>query len=103
VGVTDPIEELNELRIATLRDRPLLSVLWKQGYLPFARPADGSYDPVCFDFSTNEHSSEPAVVRIDHEDVLSRELIRIRQVVSPAFHLLVEDMTTGLSSTKPNR
>src|SRR6266478_990770 len=82
VGVTVPVEQSNELRIAVVRDRPLLTVLWKSGYLPFARPADCSYDPVCFDFSKNKNSSEPAVVRIDHEEILCRERIRIKEVVS---------------------
>jgi hypothetical protein len=101
LGVTDPIEEFNELRIAVLRDRPLLTVLWKHGYLPFARPADGSYDPVCFDCRKNIQSTEPPVVRIDHEEILCRERIRIEQVVSPAFYLLLEAMTSNLS-TRPS-
>ena len=105
VGVTNSIEDFNELRIAVLGDRPLLTVLWKHGYLPlpFARPADGSYDPVCFDCRQKSDSTEPAVVRIDHEEILRRERIRIGKILSPAFNLLLKNITAGPSSTRPNR
>ena len=98
VGVTDPLAECSELRIAVMRDRPLLGVLWNHGYLPFARPADGSYDPLCFDCGNASRVAEPAVVRLDHEEILCRERIRIKQVLSPAFYLLLERMTEELSA-----
>ena len=74
----------------------MVSVLWENGYLPFARPEDSSYDPVCFHCVNVSGASEPAVVRIDHEEVLCRNRIRVQQVLSPAFHLLLEDMTAQL-------
>jgi hypothetical protein len=101
VGVTDPIQEVSELRTAVLRDRPLLAVLWKNGYLPFARPEDGSYDPVCFDRRKKADSTEPAIVRIDHEEILCRDRLRIKQIVSPSFGSLLEEMTSRLSSRYP--
>jgi hypothetical protein len=96
VGLTDASDDSDELRIAVLRDRHMVSVLWGQGYLPFARPEDSSYDPVCFDYRNLSQTGEPAVVRIDHEEVLCRSRIRIRQVLSPAVDLLLENMTARL-------
>jgi len=58
----------------------MLTVLRKHGYLTFARPQDGSYDPVCFDYRKKTDSTEPAVVRIDHEEILCRDRIRIKQI-----------------------
>jgi len=92
IGVKDFAAEDTELSIAVMRDRPLLTALWKHGYQPFARPADGSYDPLCFDCGNSSPSAEPAVVRVDHER------IRISQRLSPAFYLLLEEMTESLSS-----
>jgi len=97
VGVTDPAAEDAELRIAVMRDRPLLTALWEHGYQPFARPEDGSYDPLCFDCRNSSPSAEPAVVRVDHER------IRICHRLAPAFYLLLEEMTESLSSHSRTR
>jgi hypothetical protein len=96
VGLTNPSDDYYELRTAVLRDPAMVSVLWGHGYLPFARPEDSSYDPVCFHCVNVSGASEPAVVRIDHEEVLCRNRIRVQQVVSPAFDLLLEHMTAQL-------
>jgi len=99
VGVEDLDAEF-ELRNAVMRDAPLLAVLLDHGYLPFARPEDGSYDPICFDCGNASPSAEPAVVRVDHEEILCRERIRVKQMLSPAFYLLLERMTKELSAAE---
>ena len=76
VGVTEPPGDYWELRTAILRDSRMVSILWKHGFLPFARPEDSSHDPVCFDCG-NARSNEPAVVRIDHEEILRRDRVRV--------------------------
>ena len=90
VGLAD---DSGELRVAMLRDRPMLGVLWKAGFLPFARPEDGSYDPVCFDFRDVPGGREPAVVRVDHEEALIREQVRVVRTLSASFDVLVEELT----------
>ena len=47
------------LSTAVLRDKPMVSALWKHGLLPFARPEDSSYDPVCFDYINVAPTGEP--------------------------------------------
>lgn len=96
VGLDNSPDDYDELRTAVLRDPAMLSVLWEHGYLPFARPEDSSYDPVCFHCVDVTGTSEPAVVRIDHEEVLCRNRIRVQQVLSSGFHLLLEEMTAQL-------
>ena len=74
----------------------MIEVLWQHGYLPFARPADWSYDPVCFDCRHLSPCTEPAVVRIDHEEILCHDRIRINSELSPAFDRLLDRMTADL-------
>jgi len=88
----------SELRNAVFRDEPMVGVLWEHGYLPFATPEDSSYDPVCFDYTNVSGGNEPAVVRIDHEEILCRENIRVLQVLSPGFELLLENLTAELTT-----
>ena len=71
-------------------------VLWQHECLPFARPADWSYDPVCFDCRHLSPSIEPAVVRIDHEQILCHGRIRVISLLASAFDQLVEGMTADL-------
>jgi hypothetical protein len=58
----------DDIAHAPFSDRSLSSWLLSQGFFQFARPASGSYGPVCFDL--NNHPIDPVIVRIDHEDIL---------------------------------
>jgi hypothetical protein len=88
----------SELRNAVFRDEAMVAVLREHGYLPFARPEDSSYDPVCFDCTNVPGGNEPAVVRIDHEEILCRERIRVLQVLSPGFQSLLKNLTADLTA-----
>jgi hypothetical protein len=98
VGMGDPAETGTEFRLAIFADQFMSPFLLKNGLLPFARPADWSYDPVCFDFRAANRKSEPAVLRIDHEEILCNERLRIVEAISPAFHELMEEMTRQLQN-----
>lgn len=97
VGVTDP-QTTAEFRQAIFADRHLSTFLFKNGFLPFARPADWNYDPVCFDYRSKARKTEPSVVRIDHEEILCNSRLRIVETLSAAFYVLLEDMTKKLRS-----
>jgi hypothetical protein len=88
----------SELRNAVFRDKAMVAVLREHGYLPFARPEDSSYDPICFDCINVSGDKEPTVVRIDHEETLCRERIRVLQVLSPGFQLLLKNLTAELTA-----
>ena len=86
LGVTDRDDDIT---VAPFSD-PLLSTwLIDRGYIQFARPATGSYDPVCFDYSVKIRGSEPPIVSLNHEDVLlERVKVRKRSVAASFGSLL---------------
>jgi hypothetical protein len=98
VGVSVPESTGEELRLAIFADKFMSHFLLARGLLPFAKPEDWSYDPVCFDFRNSNRKSEPAVVRVDHEEILCNERLRIIETISPAFHELMEDMTRSVQN-----
>ena len=77
--------------------------LLKEGLLPFARPEDWSYDPVCFDYRRSQRKLEPAVVRIDHEEILCNERIRVVEVLAKGFDALLEELTRALPGKTATR
>jgi hypothetical protein len=94
VGVSSaPNLAIAEFKEAIFADRFMSPFLLKRGFIPFARPSDWCYDPVCFDFRNSNRKSEPVVVRVDHEEILCDERLRIIETISPAFHELLEEMT----------
>ena len=99
VGVRDPELTGEEFRYAIF-DAIMFPFLLDKGLLRFARPHDWSYDPVCFDFRNANRKSEPGVVRVDHEEILCNERLRVIETISPAFHELMEDMTRSLQNKR---
>jgi hypothetical protein len=54
--------------------------------IQIGRPSTGGYDPVCLDGS----GGEPAVVQLDHEDILLDRKKVARLVIAPSFYTLLE-------------
>lgn len=52
-------------------DRTLAQKLTESGFMPFGRPADGSWDRICFDMRAMKKRDDAPVVRVDHEAILS--------------------------------
>ncbi len=73
-------------------------VLVPRGYIPFARPVTGSYDPICFDTRRQRGGGECAVVRIEHESVLSHGVIGEMEDVVPSFATLVTEFVRSHSA-----
>jgi len=73
-----------ELSQAIFRDSIIFQFTSSRGFLHFARPADGSYDPVCFDIR-NRKNSEFSVVRLDHEAILQSRQINIVETLYPSL------------------
>lgn len=67
-GEEDSLEEL-------LADTILTEALMRAGFLPFARPATGSYDRVCFDVRGRHGAFDAPIVLLDHEAILSFDRI----------------------------
>lgn len=100
-----PLEEkagtavFNELADVMFRDRNLSPTLMKNGLLQFGRQAGGGYDPICFDMKRRVKDDAP-VVRIDHEDVLIRNRLRVLAEIAPTFEHFVEQVIAGRHSTR---
>lgn len=60
------------LLTSLLYDRNLVDFLLPAGLIPFARPPGGDYDPICFDLKHRRGNRDYQVVRVNHEDILSR-------------------------------
>lgn len=80
-----PAELLQHL----LYDHLLSQSLLPAGLIPFARPAGGSYDPVCFNTQRRRGKRDYQIVRVDHEEILSRCRIGRLTEVAPSFYDLV--------------
>jgi hypothetical protein len=85
-----------EFRIAMRGDAIMWPFLLERGFLPFAKPGGGNYDPVCFDFRDSPRKNEPAVVRIDHEEILCYDRLRVLEVMAPGFDVMLEEVRLQL-------
>ena len=82
----------DDLSVAIFIDRFIAEATLTSGYIQFARPEGGSYDPICFDARRSLSNREFPIVRLDHEDILCRERIRSVATVSDSFYRFVADL-----------
>jgi hypothetical protein len=75
----------HELSDAAFRDRVMAAALLDAGYMQFGRESGGGYDPVCFDTNSMRLDGEYAIVRIDHEDILTNGKVTVRQKLADSF------------------
>ena len=86
LGVTDA----QDITVAPFCDPYMSPWLIDHSYIQFGRPATGSYDPVCFDYSVEINGSEPTIVSLDHEDILLERKKVQKRAVAQSFAALVE-------------
>jgi hypothetical protein len=86
-----PSEGLRGLTEAMFRDPILSGVLLRHGFIRFGFGSKSNYDPVCFDTSERRSGGDLRVVRLDHEQILCYERIRVVETLAPTFRQLVED------------
>ena len=70
---------------ALWKDKVLSGGLLREGYIQFARPDTGSYDPICFDTQHRAKDGECPVVWIDHEGILCDDKIVVYKEIAPSF------------------
>ncbi|OGW24389.1 MAG: hypothetical protein A2X59_09180 [Nitrospirae bacterium GWC2_42_7] len=75
----------DDLSKAIFKDQIIFKTTTANGFLHFARPADGSYDPLCFDIKKRKTNGEYPIVRLDHESILQFEHIKILETVYPSL------------------
>ncbi len=86
-GELDMDEELGSRLFA---DPVLSAVLLANGFVQIGRPAEWSYDPVCFDTNVRRGGGESPVVQLDHEEVLRFGRIRVERTIAGSFLELIE-------------
>jgi hypothetical protein len=50
----------------------------------------GSYDPVCFDYSSRRQGGDCKIVKIDHEEILCNNRIKVVAELAHSFRELME-------------
>jgi hypothetical protein len=80
------IDSHDELSVAIFKDRIIADATLKAGYIQFARPESGSYDPVCFDARRATSNREFPIVRLDHEEILCHNRIHVSEQVADSFY-----------------
>jgi len=71
--------------VASIMDPVLSSVTRRSGFLQIGRPASGSYDLICFDLRSRSKTGEAEIVRLDHEEILIKNAIRIVTKTAGSF------------------
>ena len=67
-------DDYEDIRTVLFRDKVISRVTLENGYMHFARAANGSYDPVCFN-ANKQTNGDFEIVRLDHEEILQFEKI----------------------------
>jgi hypothetical protein len=84
-----PGPDLGALLQQMSKDRHLWKCLVEGGYIPFGKGPDVDYDPVCFDISSRKKNRDYRVVKIDHEQILCYDRVRIVAELAPSFEQLM--------------
>jgi hypothetical protein len=71
-------------------DRPLWKYLLPAGYIPFGKGSDLDYDQVCFELKSRRKNRDCRIVKIDHEEILCRDRLKVVAEIAPSFRALVE-------------
>ncbi|HET9836980.1 MAG TPA: hypothetical protein VFR84_02015 [Candidatus Angelobacter sp.] len=71
------------------RDNGLWTALIPSGFIQFGHGSDVDYDPVCFDIRSRSKKGDYRVVKIDHEEILCNNRIKVVAELAPSFEQLV--------------
>lgn len=68
-------------------------ILWKclkrEGYTQFGKGPHTNYDPVCFDIKSRKKNGDCRIVRIDHEEILCNDRVKVIAELAPSFEQLM--------------
>jgi hypothetical protein len=86
-------DSLDELKVAIFKDPNIANVTRTAGYIQFARPEGGSYDPICFDARRSANNREYPIVRLNHEDILCRNEAGSPAKIANSFYRFITDFS----------
>ena len=84
-----PGPDLKTFSSGIVNSGPLSIFLVRAGYIQFGKGSGGDYDPVCFDVSSRKKNRDCRVVKIDHEEILCNDRLKIVAVLASSFEQLV--------------
>ena len=84
-----PGPDLNEFFRQISKDPGLWEALIPAGYIQFGKGPDLDYDPVCFDIKTRKQGGDCRIVKIDHEEILCNNRVKVVAELAPSFYQLV--------------
>lgn len=84
-----PGPDLNEFFRQISKDLGLWDALIPVGYIQFGKGPDLDYDPVCFDTKTRKQGGDCRIVKIDHEEILCNNRVKVVAELAPSFYQLV--------------
>lgn len=73
------------------KDPALWQALIPAGYMQFAKGPDYDYDPVCFAIKRRRKDKDCPVVKIDHEEILCNNRIKVADLAA-SFEDLVKQI-----------
>lgn len=82
-----------------LKDEFLSTCLLKSGYIPFGKGPDIDYDPVCFDLKSRKKNREFSIVKLDHEEILCNQRIKVVAQLALNFEQLVKTTIEAANRT----
>jgi hypothetical protein len=80
-------------------DLGLWEALIPAGFIQFGKGADMDYDPICFDISSRNKSGDYRIVKIDHEEILCHNRIKVVTALASSFEQLVLDTIESAKTT----
>ncbi len=96
-----PGADLSRLLSGMMKDKALAENLIPAGYIQFGKGPDVDYDPVCFDIKSRSNSKDYRIVKIDHEEILCRDRVKVVAELAPSFRQLVLQAIERANSFKP--
>ena len=84
-----PGPDLSGLLTEMTRDPAFWESLPSAGYIQFGRGPDIDYDPVCFDIRSRTKSKDYRIVKIDHEEILCNNRVKVVAELAPSFERLM--------------
>jgi hypothetical protein len=84
-----PGPDLNEFFHQISKDPGLWEALIPAGFIQFGKGTDLDYDPVCFDIKSRKQGGDCRIVKIDHEEILCNNRVKVVAELAPSFYQLV--------------
>jgi|SRR5271154_1617130 len=81
--------DLNGLFNEMSKDKFLWGALLREGFVRFGKGPDIDYDPVCFDIGARQKNGDYRVVKIDHEEILCNNRVKVVSEIAASFEKLV--------------